>query len=332
MKTLRNTLLAACLAAGALPALAATAESDRAAEAKAAETNQEVEKKLADARTRLEAAAREVAELSGQMGRNYSFRFGGPEGGPQRALLGVLLDPSTQKDGAHVREVSPGGAAAEAGIKAGDIITSIGGQDLTKEADAGQALVEKMGQIEPNLKIQLGVLREGRKLNVDVTPRPAPRQAFAFQGPDGRELGERMRELRELHDLPRGGSIDLRRLGPPGPMGGPVERREIIINRGGEDGGTRFEGMEFATLSEKLGGYFGVKSGVLVVRAGASSPWKLQDGDVILSIDGRAPSNAQHAGRILRSYSSGEKLKLRVQRDRKAQDIEVMVPGGRDGD
>jgi hypothetical protein len=326
MKTLRTTLLAACLAAGTLPAFAAAAEPSRTAEA-----NQDVEKKLADARTRLEAAAREVAELSGQMGRNYTFRFGGPEGG-QRALLGVLLDPSSQKDGAHVREVSPGGAAAEAGIKAGDIITSIGGQDLTKENDAGQALVEKMGQIEPNLKVQLGVLRDGKKLNVDVTPRPAPRQTFAFQGPDGRELGERMRELRELHDLPRGGSIDLRRPGAPGPMGGPLERREIIINRGGEDGGTRFDGIEFATLSEKLGGYFGVKSGVLVVRAGANSPWKLQDGDVILSIDGRAPSNAQHAGRILRSYSTGEKLKLRVQRDRKAQDIEVTVPGGRDGD
>ena len=48
---------------------------------------------------------------------------------------------------------------------------------------------------------------------------------------------------------------------------------------------------------------------MLVVRAGADSPYGLQDGDVILSIDGRAPTDAQHAGRILRSYQPGEKVK-----------------------
>jgi S1-C subfamily serine protease len=73
-----------------------------------------------------------------------------------------------------------------------------------------------------------------------------------------------------------------------------------------------------------------VKQGVLVVRAGANSPWKLQDGDVILAIDGREPDSAQHAGRILRSYQAGEKLALKVQRDRKAQTIEVTAPGGRE--
>ena len=55
-------------------------------------------------------------------------------------------------------------------------------------------------------------------------------------------------------------------------------------------------------MSEQLGGYFGVKTGVLVVRAGGNDTFKLQDGDVILAIDGREPSSAQHAGRILRSY------------------------------
>jgi S1-C subfamily serine protease len=64
------------------------------------------------------------------------------------------------------------------------------------------------------------------------------------------------------------------------------------------------------------------------VRAGANSAFKLQDGDVILAIDGREPTSAQHAGRILRSYGDGEKLKLRVQRDRKAQDIEITMPNG----
>jgi S1-C subfamily serine protease len=106
-----------------------------------------------------------------------------------------------------------------------------------------------------------------------------------------------------------------------------TERRiEIRTNGEGPDDGARFAGLEFATLSEKLGSYFGVKSGVLVVRAGGNAAFKLQDGDVILQIDGREPTSAQHAGRILRSYGDGEKLKLRVQRDRKAQDVEITMP------
>jgi S1-C subfamily serine protease len=95
------------------------------------------------------------------------------------------------------------------------------------------------------------------------------------------------------------------------------------------DSGNRFGGMEFATMSERLGDYFGVDSGVLVVRAGADAPYSLQDGDVILSIDGRAPTDAQHAGRILRSYQPGEKVKLRVQRDRKPIELNATAPGQR---
>jgi S1-C subfamily serine protease len=50
---------------------------------------------------------------------------------------------------------------------------------------------------------------------------------------------------------------------------------------------------------------------------------------VILAIDGRTPTDAQHAGRILRSYQPGEKVKLRVQRDRKAIDLNATAPGQR---
>ena len=87
-------------------------------------------------------------------------------------------------------------------------------------------------------------------------------------------------------------------------------------------------GMELATLSERLGAYFGSKQGVLVVRAGGNEAWQLQDGDVILSIDGREPNSAAHATRILRSYQRGEKLQLRVMRERKERTLQVTLPGG----
>ena len=216
-------------------------------------------------------------------------------------------------------------AAADAGIKTGDIITSIGGEDISKESDPGRALVARMAQIDPNLKVQVGVLRDGKKMNFDVTPRPAPAQAFRLErrGPGG-PGGPPGAQVFTFPGPGAGPGMP----GLPG-MAGPREERRIIINRGDDGGaGMRFFGIEFATLTEKLGSYFGVKSGVLVVRAGSNPAFKLQDGDVILAIDGRTPTNAQHAGRILRSYSRGEKLVIRVQRDRKAQNLEVTVPGG----
>ena len=63
-----------------------------------------------------------------------------------------------------------------------------------------------------------------------------------------------------------------------------------------------------------------------MLRAPKGDLYKLQDGDVILNIDGRVPSNGSHVARILRSYQPGEKLTLHIMRDRKPQDIHVTLP------
>ena len=90
--------------------------------------------------------------------------------------------------------------------------------------------------------------------------------------------------------------------------------------------------MELATLTPRLGGYFGTDNGILVVRAPAGGALKLQDGDVILSIDGRVPESGPHATRILGSYQPGEKIDIRIMRDRKRMDIATTMPeGGRRG-
>lgn len=325
MRIVPALVVALGCAAGSSAGFAAQAAN---APPESAASQEDVQKKLDAARAQLDRAAREVAELSMQLGREggrgpgFQMGFGGPQ---PRAVIGVQIANGAGEGGAKVMEVSPGGPAAEAGIKAGDIITSIGGEDISKESDPGSALVARMTQIDPNLKVQVGVMRDGRKMTFDVTPRPAPVQAFRLErrGPGGAGGPGP-----QVFTFPGPGPG----AGPGMPGAGPLQqRREIIINRSDDRSpGMRFRGIEFATLSEKLGSYFGVKSGVLVVRAGNDAAFKLQDGDVILAIDGRTPSDAQHAGRILRSYSAGEKLTIRVQRDRKAQNLEVTVPGGRE--
>lgn len=71
------------------------------------------------------------------------------------------------------------------------------------------------------------------------------------------------------------------------------------------------------------------QSGVLVVSAGGKALFGLQDGDVIISVDGRVPADGPHAARILRSYLPGERLRLRVQRNRQVIDLDSTAPGQR---
>jgi S1-C subfamily serine protease len=87
-----------------------------------------------------------------------------------------------------------------------------------------------------------------------------------------------------------------------------------------------FGGMELASITPKLGAYFGVNEGVLVVQAPKDAAFKLEDGDVIQSIDGRKPGDGAHALRILRSYKTGEKLNLTVLRQRKPMTLAVTMP------
>jgi len=313
---IRSALLGAALSgAGALAQAAEPAPP--APPAPSAAEPQQVEQKLEAARQRLDAAAREVGELSEQLGLQTRDRmierFAGP---PARAMLGLQVQRGGE-GGARVVAVSPGGPAEAAGIKEGDVLTAIAGVSLAG-ADPGRALVSQMQQLEPGEKVKVSADRAGRKMDFDVTPRAAPPMAA--------------RSMPAVPGLPGARGPLGPDFGPPGP-GQRLEIRRFERNEGGDS----FRGMEFATLSDRLGSYFGVKSGVLVVRAGEGGVFKLQDGDVIVSIDGREPSSAAHATRILRSYQPGERLTLRVQRDRKAQNIEVALPargagGGRDRD
>jgi S1-C subfamily serine protease len=82
--------------------------------------------------------------------------------------------------------------------------------------------------------------------------------------------------------------------------------------------------MELVSLTPQLGRYFGTDKGVLVVRA--PKDFKLEDGDVILAIDGRAPTSGSHATRILGSYQPGEKIAIKVMRQQKTVNVDTTLP------
>ena len=254
------------------------------------------------ARQRLDEAAREVAQLSAQLGRNAGHDFVFINGnGPRRAVLGVQIDPDSGKEGARVLKVSPGGAAEEAGLVNGDVIVALDGVKVAGNADPNRAVVEHMRGVKPEQKVKVKVLRGGKNKDFEVLARPMvfndrmfnvqmPEMGTAFAGMAG--AMPRMGEVRQFRTFFRGD----------------------------------FGGMELASITPKLGAYFGATDGVLVVQAPENASFKLEDGDVIQTIDGRKPEDGAHALRILRSYKSGEKLSLSVLRQRKPLTLSVVMP------
>lgn len=262
--------------------------------------------KLDEARARLEKAAREVAELSTELNVNAQREVRVfTTAGPRRAILGVNIDPDSGKEGARVRSVSPGGPAAEAGLVQGDVIVAIDGKSIAGKPESGRALVDEMHNVKPDQKVKVRVLRQGKNKDLVVVARPMVMQTFDFRGP----------EMGTAFAGSRGAFAVL-----------PQSRQFHAIFPG------EFQGLELTKLTPKLGAYFGTTDGVLVVQAPENDALKLEDGDVIQSIDGRKPDDGAHALRILRSYKSGEKLTLAVLRQKKPLSLAVTMPERPEGE
>jgi S1-C subfamily serine protease len=274
----------------------ADVELSRADAAKIEADEAKTRARLEEARARLDKAARDVAELSNQLGARarHDVRF--TTGGPPRAVLGIQVDPRSDEKGVRVLSVSPGGPAAEAGLRDSDLIIALDGM-ATTGGDPDRALIKQMRAVKPEQKVKVRVLRDGKNKDLVVVARP-----MAFD--------ERMFNVR----LPEGGAIG-------GSFGNMPMVQHFRTFFPGE-----FGGMELAGITPKLGAYFGVTEGVLVVQAPENAAFKLEDGDVLQSIDGRKPEDGGHALRILRSYKSGEKLNIAVLRQRKPVTLAVTMP------
>lgn len=306
MKIYRSIILAAAalVLAGQAAAQADEEERLRAMEAREAEFAE----RMREAEQRLAEAAKRVAELSterlGAIGDMSTFTVNMSK----RPMLGVNIGSETPEDGpvegVRIVSVTPGGAADDAGIRAGDLITSINGESLQAEnqMEANKRVLDFMRGVEEGDVLTLEYVRDGKSGTVEVEPRVPEENVFVWT-PDGRSI-----PLPPVHINPEIAQ----------------EFRYSFPRWRGTWGD-----MEVVELSKGLGRYFGTDEGLLVISAPKSNAFKLQDGDVIQSIDGREPKNVNHCMRILDSYQPGEKLTLNIMRDRKPQKVEIEVPDDR---
>ena len=93
------------------------------------------------------------------------------EGRVRRARLGVVVATQPVRGGvgggAGVREVTPNSPAQRAGVRPGDLITSLGGRPVRSNGD----LLALLDESAIDRDMPLEVLRRGKELTLDVRPR-----------------------------------------------------------------------------------------------------------------------------------------------------------------
>ena len=271
----------------------------------------------------------------------------GPWGmGPERPRLGISVEMSDADDaipGARIVGVLEDGPADRAGLREGDVVTSIAGRSLTapleveQERDLDpdaplppQRLLALAREIVPGTEVEVGYLRDGQAARTTLEARELDDwgRTFTFVGPewDAEAFGERMRDFGERMRTFRGPSA-------PEAPGAPEAPRAFRF-RWDEEGlpGFRFEdsrtgGLGLIELNPELGRYFGAERGVLVTSVDDDSALGLRGGDVILSIDGRAVERPERVRSILSSYDFEETVTFRIRRDGREMDVSGRIRG-----
>ncbi|HXH14557.1 MAG TPA: Do family serine endopeptidase [Sphingomonas sp.] len=118
----------------------------------------------------------------------------------ERGYIGVQLQPGgtinedtaaalgiAKNQGELINDVTAGGPAAKAGVRAGDVVTKVNGQAVTVD----QSLSYLVSNVKPGQTARLDILRNGKPTtaNVVVVPRPSADKLAATLGGDAQGFG-----------------------------------------------------------------------------------------------------------------------------------------------
>ena len=239
-----------------------------------------------------------------------------------KPVIGVVLAQDADR-GVAIAAVTPGSAAADAGLRTGDLLVSIDGRDLL--GSTGELRVVNahrlLADLDADRAVRLGYVRDGKRRDLRVTPRLSDR-VVVWVDDSGREISthgdvvvmtpEAVRRLRERGGVP-GVTPDIRR-----EVDRLVEAPMLLE-------AFRWNGLNLATVGTELGRYFGTTEGVLVLSAGPRLA-ALQPGDVIRKVGSTPVETPREAMDALRRLKPGTDVTLDVLRDRKATRARITVP------
>lgn len=299
-------------------------------------------------RDQMRELSKKMAEMSAKLGdvgpRNYAYRYIGDQ---DRGMIGVVL--SKDDRGARVDAVTPGGPADKAGVKNGDVIVKVRGEDPGPSGEGSpKALNERLRSLKMGQEVTLTLLRGSK--NVDVKVKAERREpfnfAFSFDSIDAekiraeteqavrdaqmsKEQADQIREqVREATRLAAEQSHlaaeQGREAAAPAREIAAQARHQAAIGR--THYSTPWWGLNLASLNPDLGRYFGADHGALVLSADAETAKTLKSGDVLLAIDGKKIERPEDAMRLLREADSDRDVKVEVLRQRKTQTLSMKAP------
>ena len=223
----------------------------------------------------------------------------------EKAWLGVYLQDINRdlkeamdlesKRGALIAGVVEDSPAEEAGIEEEDVIVEFDGEKVR----GSSSLTKLVKKRSPGDEITITLVRDGKEKSIKVVLGKSPKESLYFSFDDEPYL-----------DMAK-------KLKSPG------------VYSFNWTSGSRI-GVKVQGFSEQLGEYFGVEDaeGVLVTEVEDDMPAQkagLKAGDVIVEADGEEVDDTQELREIISEKEEGEKVEIKVIRDRKAQTFSVEV-------
>ena len=103
-------------------------------------------------------------------------------------LAASLPGVTNKNDGAFVQSVVPGASAAKGGVEAGDVITRIDGQAVTRD----NTLAYIVANIPVGKTVPVEVIRDGsrKRLNVTISQRPSEEELASLTGSDSEDFSD----------------------------------------------------------------------------------------------------------------------------------------------
>lgn len=243
------------------------------------------------------------------------------------ARLGVTVRDVTASDaksgqpaGVVIDQVTEGTAAAEAGLRSGDVVTEYDGERVRSVRQFTRLVQESV----PGRAVTMTIMRDGQRQSITVTPREG--NAFGRLGDDFAFFGDSIRGWRLERPTPPTPPTPPAPPSPPAPPAPPrweFPELEAFIWRG-----SSVLGITTTDLSPQLADYFGVKDGVLVASVQDDSVAKsagLEAGDVVTAIDGTQVGSASELRRAVQRLKSGQEFTIGIVRDRKAMTLKAKM-------
>lgn len=266
-----------------------------------------------------------------------------------RPVVGILLGENAGS-GARIVGVTPQGAAAEAGVRSGDLLVSVDGKPVSGESATARVSQARslLGNLDVQKKVLLGLSRDGKPLSLGVMPRLAPTVSVVdnldMLPDDIREIVLRATSEATAEANSAVNAEDIRKIVLRATTEGTskvvipqdLETRIEVIRRGdtpcaGDDcrkvlwsEALRWNNLSLIALEPQLGRYFGTDHGVLVLAQGALPG--LQAGDVIHKIEGKAVATPREAMQAMTARQPGQQARVSVMRDRATREVQVTVP------